>query len=123
TRGIGHDHRDRTRWIVLRRGAPDRSQNCDQRHTDREIGSKRFILRTGCSLGLWMTVGSYRPLTLVRETLALLGAPIRHLGRLPAMRRRGVEIGHLVVAVEREDARLRATGEIRERASFDLDGD
>src|SRR5262249_48935010 len=47
----------------------------------------------------------------------------RPLGWPPAMRRRGVEIGHLVVAVEREDARLRATGEIRERASFDLDGD
>src|SRR5262249_61439527 len=77
----------------------------------------------GCSLILWVTVGSYGPLTLVRETSALLGAPIRHLGRLAAMRRRGVEIGHLVVAVERQDARLRAAGEVRERASFDLDGD
>src|SRR5262245_37112335 len=77
----------------------------------------------GCSLILWVTVGSYGPLTLVRETSALLGGRICHLARLAAMRRRGVEIGHLVVAVEREDARLRAAGEIRERASFDLDRD
>src|SRR6516165_8456773 len=81
-----------------------------------------------------MTIGSYWPLhpsaligrfTLIRDapSWALFGAPIRHFGRLAPVRRRGVEIDHLVVAVEREDARLRAAGEIRKRASFDFDPD
>src|SRR5262249_23943772 len=69
--------------------------------------------------------GSYWPLTLIRDaaTRALLGAPVGHLGWPAAVRRGGVEIGHLVVAVEREDARLRAAGKVRERAPFDFDRD
>src|SRR5262249_28936028 len=74
---------------------------------------------------LSLAVGSYWPLTLIRDaaTRALLGAPVGHLNWLAAVRRGGVEIGHLVVAVEREDAVLRAAGKVRERAPFDFDRD
>src|SRR5215471_50690 len=88
---------------------------------------ERFILRMGCSRRFcWqLAVGSYWPLTLIRDaaTGALLGAPVGHLGWPAAVRRGGVEIGHLVVAVERKDARLRAAGKVRERAPFDFDRD
>ena len=49
----------------------------------------------------------------------LFRAPVSHLGAA-AHRRRGIEICHFV-AVERENARLRAAREIRERASLDVD--
>jgi hypothetical protein len=49
----------------------------------------------------------------------LFRATVRYL-RATAHRRCGIEICHFV-AVEREHARLRATREIRERASLDVD--
>jgi hypothetical protein len=49
----------------------------------------------------------------------LFRATVRYLGAA-AHRRRGIEICHFV-AFERENARLRAVREIRERASLDVD--
>src|SRR6516162_3321805 len=129
-RGIRYDHRDRTRGIDLRRGTPDRSQNCGQRDADRTGSLRTFHPTLHPTHGLlpricWqLAVGSYWPLTRIRgaATGALLGAPVGHLGWRPAVRRGGVEIGHLV-AVKREDAGLRAAGEVRECACFDVDRD
>ena len=50
---------------------------------------------------------------------SLFRTPVSHLGATPH-RWRGIEIRHLVVA-ERENTRLRAAREIRERASLDID--